>query len=187
MRPCTNNPSAKKRRAAVSNTANMLSQALLACFAFTLVIAALLWPIRVSAESRNAVGSASASIDFRIVVPAFLRVTPMSQPQTLHVTEGDITRGYVEITAGSAVKMTTNSKLGYLLIAVFDQQLLTGIEVWTAGRFLYTTSGSGSMHMTSEYAVDRIVSIDYRLHLAQGVRAGSYHWPVALQFSLGAV
>lgn len=151
------------------------------------LFSALLWPFHTNAESQTAANAARASVDFRIVVPAIVRVKAIVQPDQLLVTEADIARGYVDIEAGSSVIFTTNSRLGYLLSATFDQRLLASIEVRAANRLLQADSGSGSWHMASSYAVDQVMPISYRLHLAPAVQAGSHRWPVSLQFSLSAV
>jgi hypothetical protein len=156
-------------------------------FALLAALAILVLPVYAHAESQAAANTARSSIDFRIVVPAIVRVKAIAQPDQLLVTEADLARGYVDIAAGSSVILTTNSRMGYLLTATFDQRLLSTIEVRAANRYLQASSGTGSWHMASDYAVDRIVPIQYRLHLAAGVRAGTYPWPVSLQFSLSAV
>ena len=151
------------------------------------VIAALLWPVYSSAESQTGTSSARASLDFRIVIPAIVRVKAIAQPDTLQITGSDIARGYIDLEAGSSVTLTTNSPLGYLLTARYDRQLLAAIEVRMSNENMNTNSGIGSMRMASAFAVDKVVPISYRLYLAEGIAPGVYQWPVRLDFSLNNV
>lgn len=157
-----------------------------ALFVSLVVLAVLLWPLHANAESQAGPSAVRASVDFRIVVPAIVRVIDFVQPNQLRITADDIARGFVDPVASSSVTLTTNSRVGFQLTANYDQQLLSGIEVRAANHLLIATSGSGSMHMASGYAIDRNIPIGYRLHLAPGVRPGSYRWPVALQLSPGS-
>ena len=61
------------------------------------------------------------------------------------------------------------------------------VEVQISGQNLNASSGAGSMRVNSDIAIDKVVPISYRLHLAPGARAGHYRWPVALAFSLATV
>jgi len=128
----------------------------------------------------------SARLDFRIVVPAIIRVTPVSQPDRIVINAQHIAQGYVDLDAGTAVRLTNNTHSGYQLTASYDDRLLSAVEVTVANQKLTTSSGPGSMRVLSGLAVDRLVAIGYRLHLAPGIVAGEYRWPVALAFSLVA-
>ena len=51
----------------------------------------------------NGVGatSASARIDFRIVIPAIIRVTAITQPDRVVIESRHITQGYIDLDAGT--------------------------------------------------------------------------------------
>jgi hypothetical protein len=147
-------------------------------------IAALGVPATSIAESRTGTGSAGASLNFRIVIPAMIRVTNVTQPDRIVIEEPHIRQGFIDLEAGSSVNLTSNNRDGYVLTTNYDSKMLTGIEVRVASQTLTAASGSGSMRVTSGFIVNKRVPISYRLHLAPGVRAGEYRWPVALAFSL---
>ncbi len=160
-----------------------------ACLWSFIVIGLLIlaMPMMSLAESRTGASSARASLDFRIVIPAIIRVKAVTQPERIVIEERHIAQGYIDLEAGTSVKLTTNSRAGYLLTASYDAQLLSRVEVRVTNQSLIASSGFGSMRVASGLITDKLVPIGYRLHLAPGVQAGDYHWPVALAFSLAMV
>ena len=148
---------------------------------------ALATPIIGHADSRTGMNSTSASLDFRIVIPAIIRVSAVTQPDHIVIEHRHITQGYIDLDGGTLVKITHNTRNGYLLAARYDAQFLTKVEVQISGQSLTASSGAGSMRVNAGIAIDKLVPIGYRLHLASGVRVGEYRWPVALAFSLAAV
>ena len=138
------------------------------------------------AESRAGTSGAKASINFRIIIPAIIRVTPVTQPAHVVIEDRHVAAGYIDLDAGSSVKLTSNNRSGYLLAASYDVGLLSRVEVRISSQNLTASSGHGSIRVVSGLTVDKLVPISYRLHLAPGVSAGAYRWPVALAFSLFA-
>lgn len=153
-----------------------------------LVLVTAVWAFPAQAGSTTSTGggalSSSASLNFRIEIPAVIRVTPVSQPERLVISQRHIDQGYIDLDAGTSVKLTNNTRSGYMLTASYNAQLLSSVEVRVANQQLASSSGFGSMRVISGMVVDKLVDIGYRLHLAPGVRAGEYRWPVALAFSL---
>lgn len=151
---------------------------------FVVGLAALLSPLSSHAESRTGTSSAQASLNFRIVVPAIICVTAVAQPEQLVIEDRHIEQGYIDLDAGTSVKLTVNTREGYQLSASYDSRLLSSAEVRISSQNLTASSGFGSMRVASGLLTDKLVPISYRLHLAPGARAGQYRWPVALAFSL---
>jgi len=148
---------------------------------------ALTAPAISHADSQAGTNIARARLDFRIVIPAILRVSTVAQPEHIVIDHRHITQGYIDLEASTLVKITNNTRNGYLLATQYDAQFLTRVEVQISGQNLTASSGAGSMRVNSGITTDKLVPISYRLHLAPGVRAGGYHWPVALAFSLVSV
>ena len=148
--------------------------------------AILAMPLRSFADSRVGTSGAQTSIDFRIIIPAIIRVSAVTQPDHLVIDDQHVARGYVDLDAGTSVKLTSNDRSGYLLAASYDVQLLSSVEVRISSQNLTASSGYGSMRVASGLTIDKLVPISYRLHLAPGVHAGAYRWPVTLAFSLVA-
>ncbi len=149
-------------------------------------LAILAMPTHSYGESRMGTASANASLVFRIVVPAIIRVASITQPAQLVIEDHHIAQGFIDLDAGTSVKLTVNSRHGYQLTARHDPQLLSRVEVRVSSQSLNTSSGFGSMRVVSGLIIDQLVPISYRFHLAPGVQAGGYRWPVALAFSLAA-
>jgi len=147
-------------------------------------LTALAMPLTSAAESRTGNGGASASINFRIVIPAIIRVKAITQPDHIAIEQRHITQGYIDLEGGSTVQLTTNNRAGYLLSANYDSTLLSSVEIRISNQSLTASSGFGSMRVVAGLIIDKLVPISYRLNLAPGVQAGAYRWPVALAFSL---
>ena len=153
---------------------------------FVVGLAMLARPVASLAESGVGTAGTRASIDFRIVIPAIIRVTPVTQPDHIVIEERHIAQGYIDFVAGTSVKLTSNTRDGYLLSASYDSQVLSSVEVRVSNQNMTASSGFGSMRVASGLAIDKLIPISYRLHLVPSVRAGGYRWPVALAFSLAA-
>lgn len=138
------------------------------------------------AESQLAASTTRARLDFRITIPAIIRVTPLVQPERIVIEDRHIAQGYIDLDTGTAVKLTVNTRAGYVLSASYNSALLAGVELRISNQNLTISSGYGSMQVASGFMTDKIVPIAYRLHLASGVQAGEYRWPIALAFSLPA-
>lgn len=116
--------------------------------------------------------TARSAIDFRVIVPSFVRVSAAEHPQTLEVTLRDAERGYVDLEGASFVRVTSNARAGFTVAASFARELLSRVE-------LRVPRQNGLL-------VDVPVRISYRLYLNSGTAAGTYRWPVALSFGAHA-
>ena len=154
---------------------------------FLLLIATLLAPGASVAESQPQPANATAILDFRIVIPAVVKIASTVQPDRVIIEEHHIAQGYIDMAAATSVKLITNTRAGYQLTASYDTSLLTKLDVHVDGQQLRAEDGSGSMLVKSGLAINKLVPFSYRLHLVPGVATGTYRWPVALAFSLGAI
>ena len=166
-------------------------QAILTAQFFLVGLVILFMPTLSLAETQAGASSAQASLNFRINIPAIIRVRAVTQPDRMVIEERHIAQGYIDLDAGASVTLTTNSRNGYQLTASYDTQLLSKVEVrvtnQNSSQNLVASSGFGAMRVASGLITDKLVPIGYRLHLAPGVPAGDYRWPVALAFSLAMV
>ena len=153
---------------------------------FFVTLVTLIVPISSFAESRADTAGARASIDFRIIIPAMIRVTVVTQPDNILIEDRHIAQGYIDLDTGTSVKLTSNTRDGYLLQASYDSRMFSSVEVRVSSQYLTASMGFGSMRVASGLIIDKLIPISYRFHLMPGVRAGHYRWPVALAFSLAA-
>jgi hypothetical protein len=138
------------------------------------------------AEANTAHGGSKASthLNFRIVIPAIVRVKALTQASGVTITQHDVDRGHLDVDAASTLMLTSNSRKGYIVSANFDAEILKSIEVKLPNKTLHadTSRGTKTMHVDSPILVDEVVGVSYRLYLKPGLKAGHYHWPVALAF-----
>ena len=184
MRQTTRNSrESNQRNGLVAKQPNLVASWSLFCM---VALAILVFPKVSFADSGVGSSGAQANIQFRIVIPAIIRVTPVTQPEHIVIEDRHVAQGYIDLDAGTSVRLTNNTRNGYMLTANYDAQLLSSVEVRVSNHNMTASSGVGSIRVVSGLAVDKLVPIGYRLNLAKGVQTGQYRWPVALAFSLAA-
>lgn len=102
----------------------------------------------------------------------------------LTITSESITRGYVDIPAGTTLRVKSNDKNGYLLNFYIDGMLVKEAQVSVNGRRVSVPSGLGLIHQPFPGIAGETLQITYRLFLSPGMKPGSYQWPVAVSASL---
>ena len=131
-------------------------------------------------------GVASGHMDFRIAIPAMVRVEGMSQPRSLRIAREDIARGYVDLDDATSVRVTSNSRSGFAISVAFDEHLVSRVFVRIRGDDLAADASGDWLHVDAPRMVAAPLRLGYRLFLAPGAREGEYSWPVALGFGSGA-
>jgi hypothetical protein len=154
----------------------------LGILAFALAIAA---PAAI-AESAAGIPHAQASIDVRIVIPAFVRTKAQSDPAEVPIGEADIARGYVDLDEATSLVLTSNSSSGYMVSVAFDERLVARVAVRIDGRTL-EAAAPGEIHVPSRKIIDKPLRVGYRLFLAPHAAPGVHRWPVMLRFAATAV
>jgi hypothetical protein len=127
-----------------------------------------------------------ASLTLRIMIPAMVRAAGLSHPERLEIGEQDVARGYVELDDATSLSLTSNSRAGYSLSAVFDLSLLSRVVVRIQGQDLEFNGGQRNGAVNSARMTDAPVNVGYRLYLKAGTVAGQYRWPVVLGFGTAA-
>lgn len=157
------------------------------CLAQPRLIAVIAWlcalPAGGGAETNPGTNRASASIDFRVIIPVVVRATSVRPQESLVVEARHIAEGFIDVAVEDSLLLTSNSRRGYQLTARHDESLLSGVDIELSGQQLVVRGGVGNMRVVAERSNNQPVPIRYRLHLAAGVTPGRYRWPVALQFS----
>lgn len=156
------------------------------CFAMALALVAITTSPSAHADASSVRGGskASAQLNVRIIVPAIVRVKALAQALGITVTQDDVDRGHLDLDAASQLMLTSNSRDGYLISAIFDAEILDSVEIKLPNQTLHanTRKGTKTMHVQSSILIDEVVGVGYRLYLKSGLKAGNYHWPVALAF-----
>ena len=138
------------------------------------------------AEGTSGAVHVRASVDFGIVIPAIVRARALSQPIDLPISEGDISRGYVDLDGATSLVLTSNSAAGYAVSVAYDPRLVSRVTVRIQGASLEAASQGGWLHVDAPKLIETPLRVGYRLYLAAHAHAGTYRWPVALAFAPGA-
>jgi hypothetical protein len=105
-------------------------------------------------------------------------LTVASQPAAITVTEADIARGYVDVTAPIVVRVRTNSRAGYMLLA--DQLADFGIIELAFGNATLTVADGESWISRPYVPGGEVIAMHVRLRFRSRMQAGSYPLPIAL-------
>ena len=105
------------------------------------------------------------------VIPKSAQLAVRDQPTTFAVTQADIARGYVDISAGPQLEVKTNSREGLQIGFFASDETVRAVELRRGGSSLLL-GGAPRGTMTHR------VALDYRLLLSPTARPGVYAWPV---------
>ena len=149
------------------------------------LVAAILLLLASNCPAETHLGStrASASIDFRVIIPVVLRARTLEQQSYIRLEPQHISQGYVDLEHASTVELTSNSRNGYQLSARYDAAVLAKMEVHIDTQHMTATAGSGSMRIHTKPLLNAVVRVGYRLYLQPTLTTGEYRWPVALTFA----
>ena len=140
-------------------------------------------PCAARAEGTSGSSRAQSTLYFQVVIPAVVRVKDIVHPPTITIGPGDIAQGYIELDNASVVTLTSNNRDGFSLVARYDANFLSHIEVHVGGQRALVTSGVGGLRVQSPILHDAPVAIGFRLYFHSDIVPGKYKWPVALTLS----
>lgn len=128
-------------------------------------------------------GSVRAIMTVSANVLAVAKKTVIHQTPVVNVTDEDLARGYVEVPKATVVEVKTNSRNGYLLS--FENSGASFGEVWVIeGERVTVITGNGGFvneANRSNGVMTEMKELGYRMYLAEGAKAGSYAWPLAME------
>ncbi len=124
-------------------------------------------------------GSASAPMQVSVNVIARAILTVDSRPAAIDVTEADIARGFIDVSAPIVIRVRTNSRAGYLLEAEQQSPTFKTVEL-TFGDASMTIAGAESWISRPYVPGGEVIAMHMRVHLGEGVQAGSYPMPISL-------
>jgi len=140
---------------------------------FVIMALLLLTASSISAQSSN--GALLVAIR---VLPSLSKSVHYNSP-TLRITVDDVKRGYVEISDATVLEVRTNSRQGYMISL---EQTLPGFkEIWVSDgmRTVIFSGAGGLMHQaTTRLNAKETKRLSYRFILADGIRPGTYSWPL---------
>lgn len=126
--------------------------------------------------------STSTNVQVSVQVIARAIVSIDSQPASVTVTDADIARGYVDVTAPIVVRVRTNSRRGYVLQVENQSETFSSVEL-TSGEVQMSVANHEAFLQRPYIAGGDLIPMHARLHLSQVATAGSFSLPVAFTAS----
>ena len=124
--------------------------------------------------------AASKSIAVSAFVTANAVVQVEYQAQQLVVTEADVARGYCDAPAASRLRVSSNSRAGYL-ISIFNRlPIFKSVRVDMPDASAQISRDGGSIAQHGRHGKEMLTQMTYRFMLADGVGPGTYPWPLQL-------
>jgi hypothetical protein len=148
------------------------------------VALAVLLTLSVPQPAVGAAGGAThANIMFSATVLPYLRVDVLRQTPTLTVTPADVSRGFVDVPSGTALRAVSNDHQGFTVsfdprLRVFERVRILGLD----GSVEIGPNGGAAHHAYS--GRDTSLELSYRFYLAAGLAPGSYPWPLQISSSV---
>jgi len=146
--------------------------------AAALVAALSLAPVPEAAamQSSTQVMSTQIQVTARVLARASLRV--LRQPSEIVVTDADIKRGYLDVSAGSLVEIKNNSRAGVHM--TFETRGLPFKEALVSGFGREVSLGPNGGIITNQITGTSIMALSYRFVFDENPQAGTYAWPLSL-------
>lgn len=137
------------------------------------------------ATQAEAAGSITQSITVTARVAPWVKLNFEYQQMQLTVTAADVARGYVEVSAASRFTVTTNNRAGYNLNFQPHADIFRSVAISGLGVSMEIGAGGGTVIQSgAESGILRtLLELGYRFYLADGVRPGSYSWPLSVSVS----
>jgi hypothetical protein len=124
--------------------------------------------------------AASKSIQVSAVVTANAVMQVEYQAQQLVVTEADVARGYCDAPAASRVRVSSNSRSGYLISIFSRLPIFKSVRVDMPEASAQIGRDGGAIAQRGRHGKALLTQMTYRFALADGVGPGTYPWPLAL-------
>ena len=113
-------------------------------------------------------------------VPAQVVGEVVQQPAEITITDADIARGYVDVAAGSELRVTSNNPAGYVIDFFTRLPIFRSVRVSNASGSADLGPDGGTIIERGQMGRNLPLALTYRFNLAASVQAGTYAWPLAL-------
>jgi hypothetical protein len=146
--------------------------------AAALMAALSLVPIEEARSSGSSSSAMSTTIKVSATVLARSSLHILRQPSEIIVTNADIKKGFLDVSAGSLLEVRNNSRAGVSLI--FDVHGLPFREIIVSGLDSEVSLGPNGGMITRQMTGANILSLSYRFVFDEYSQAGTYAWPLSL-------
>jgi hypothetical protein len=104
----------------------------------------------------------------------------VQQPSEIIVTDADVVRGYVDVPAGSELRVSTNDPTGYVIDFFTRVPIFRSVRVIDRRGDADLGPDGGTVIERGQYGRNLPLALTYRFNLAANARPGTYAWPLAL-------
>jgi len=94
--------------------------------------------------------------------------------------EADVARGYCDAPAASRLRVSSNSRAGYLISIFSRLPIFKSVRVDMADASAQISRDGGAIAQRGRHGKEMPTQMAYRFMLADGVGPGTYPWPLAL-------
>ena len=111
-----------------------------------------------------------------------LKIKVTSQQSQINIEQKHIAQGYMDVSDGSAMLITSNSPEGFMMSVTHDPEMVSRVSA-TLSQGGITSQGENMIAVRTQTVKDEPMRISYRLYLSSQARVGNLPWPVALSFT----
>jgi hypothetical protein len=160
------------KRSVVSRALRIQRRITFAAMASTLAVSTIA-PAVEAAQARS-------QIAVTAFVPAQAVGQVVEQMSEITITENDIARGYVDVLAGSQLRVTSNNPAGYVIDFFTRLPIFSSVRVTNANGSADLGPEGGTIIERGQMGRNLPLSLTYRFNLAASAQPGTYAWPLAL-------
>ncbi len=113
-------------------------------------------------------------------VASFFRVQTIYQTDNLTITESDVRRGYINISAATQFSVTSNVATGFVVDFYPQTDLFVSAQVTGLQAPAEVGASGGSAHQNGPRGRISLHLLDYRFQLRPDVVPGIYPWPMKI-------
>lgn len=129
---------------------------------------------------------AAARLTISATVRPWHKVELAGGPSTVQVTEADIQRGYVDLLEPTRLLVRSNARNVYRFEVLVEGGLARAVDLMVRNETYALGAGGGGILLqgTARSPARDDFEVRYRLHLADGVRPGTYAWQPAVSLTV---
>jgi hypothetical protein len=160
------------KRAVVSRALRMQRQITVAAMCSTIAMSTIA-PTVDAAPQRGLIAVTA-------IVPAQTVAQLVEQPSEITITDADVARGYVEVAAGSRLRITSNNPAGYFIDFFTRLPIFRSVRVSNSNGSADLGPDGGTIIERGQHGRNLPLDLSYRFMLASNATPGTYAWPLAL-------
>lgn len=126
----------------------------------------------------------NTAVQVSATVQAIISQDVIHQEGTFLITKEDVSKGYVDISVGTVLRVKTNDRRGYLLAFQVSSGLIKEVWVVEKDRTVVLSPNGGFIHQPYPGRSGETKQLGYRFFLTPETQPGQYSWPVQMTASL---